>query len=309
MAISPTLESSQRLMPYNADLDVILRIFYWPELDWYANVKQEFVKWIMGTPNEFSICNFSFLFDASAKTSMLQADQVVQMHSAMANAANNGIFNLFDYGVPISQYIVLNVTWKNLVQDSLRELQHYSRSDLKKLLKIKFQDEEAEDAGGVHKEFFMLLLDPKYSMFKEFEESRELWFADITYETENMCYLIGVLCGLAIYNFTIINLPFPLALYKKLLNKPVDLSDLQQLSPAEVNSLQALLDYDGENFSETFDLNFEISRQVFGVTQTLSLMPNGEDIGFTLENRQQFVELSNYSLVYPLDYAWDHTPS
>ncbi|EDW25692.1 GL16694 [Drosophila persimilis] len=86
----------QVLMPYNADLDVILKvmnvlfiinnsrkervsyqIFYWPELDWYANVKQEFVKWIMGTPNEFSICNFSFLFDASAKTSMLQADQVV----------------------------------------------------------------------------------------------------------------------------------------------------------------------------------------------------------------------------------------
>ncbi|EDW30021.1 GL24727 [Drosophila persimilis] len=204
MAISPTLESSQRLMPYNADLDVILKvmnvlfiinnsrkervsyqIFYWPELDWYANVKQEFVKWIMGTPNEFS---FSFLFDASAKTSMLQADQVVQMHSAMANAANHqGIFNLFNYGVPISHYIVLNVTRKNLVQDSLRELQHYSRSDLKKALKIKFQDEEAEDAGGVRKEFFMLLLkdllDPKYIMFKELEESRVLLFADITYET------------------------------------------------------------------------------------------------------------------------------
>ncbi|XP_017135160.2 probable E3 ubiquitin-protein ligase HERC4 isoform X1 [Drosophila miranda] len=315
MAISPTLESSQRLMPYNADLDIILKvmnvlfiinnsrkervsyqIFYWPELDWYANVKQEFVKWIMGSPNEFSICNFSFLFNASAKTSMLQADQVVQMHSAMANAANNqGIFNLFNYGTPISHYIVLNVTRENLVQDSLRELQHYTKSDLKKPLKIKFQDEEAEDAGGVRKEFFMLLLkdllDPKYSMFKELEESRVLWFADVTYETENMYYLIGVLCGLAIYNFTIINLPFPLALYKKLLNKPVDLSDLRQLSPAEANSLQALLDYDGDNFSDTFDLNFQISRQVFGVTQTFSLKPNGEDIAVTLENRQEFVEL------------------
>ena len=45
-------------------------------------------------------------------------------------------------------------------------------------------------------------------------------------------FYLGLLCGLAIYNFTIINLPFPLALYKKLLGDPVDLSDLKELSPA-----------------------------------------------------------------------------
>jgi hypothetical protein len=30
-------------------------------------------------------------------------------------------------------------------------------------------------------------------------------------------HLIGIMCGLAIYNFTIINVPFPLVLYTKLL--------------------------------------------------------------------------------------------
>jgi E3 ubiquitin-protein ligase HERC4 len=44
-----------------------------------------------------------------------------------------------------------------------------------------------------------------------------------------------VLCGLAIYNFTIINVPFPLALYKKLLGEmgPNGLGpdDLEGLSP------------------------------------------------------------------------------
>ena len=39
---------------------------------------------------------------------------------------------------------------------------------------------------------------------------------------DNMMYrLIGLLCGLAIYNSTIIDLKFPLALYKKLLGKSV----------------------------------------------------------------------------------------
>lgn len=42
------------------------------------------------------------------------------------------------------------------------------------------------------------------------------------------------MCGLAIYNFTIIDLPFPLALYKKLLNEPVTFQDLKDLNPTAV---------------------------------------------------------------------------
>ena len=34
-----------------------------------------------------------------------------------------------------------------------------------------------------------------------------------------MYALIGVLCGLAIYNFTIIDISLPLALYRKLLKR------------------------------------------------------------------------------------------
>lgn len=100
---------------------------------------------------------------------------------------------------------------------------------------MKFHGEEAEDAGGVKKEFFMLLLkeilDPKYGMFKEYEETRTIWFNEYTFEDVKMYFLIGLLCGLAIYNFIIIDLPFPLALYKKLLNEPVGLNDIKDMDP------------------------------------------------------------------------------
>lgn len=46
-----------------------------------------------------------------------------------------------------------------------------------------------------------------------------------------MFHLIGVICGLAIYNFTIVDLHFPLALYKKLLKKKPSLDDLKELMP------------------------------------------------------------------------------
>ena len=76
------------------------------------------------------------------------------------------------------------------------------------------------------------MLDIKYGMFQNYDESRLLWFNALTFEEDMAMYaLIGILCGLAIYNGTIIDLPFPLALYKKLLNKPVNLDDLRELDP------------------------------------------------------------------------------
>lgn len=102
-------------------------------------------------------------------------------------------------------------------------------------LQVKFNGEEAVDEGGVKKEFFLLLirevLDLKYGMFIHHAESRLLWFNQVSFEMPEMFRLIGLLCGLAIYNTTIIDLPFPLALYKKLLQRKVNLDDLRELDP------------------------------------------------------------------------------
>lgn len=43
---------------------------------------------------------------------------------------------MFNLAAPTSQFIVLNVTRENLVQDTLREIMKYSQSDLKKPLKV-----------------------------------------------------------------------------------------------------------------------------------------------------------------------------
>ena len=53
---------------------------------------------------------------------------------------------------------------------------------------------------------------------------------------QNWFHLIGIICGLAIYNSTVVDLPFPLALYKKLLDVSPTLEDLKELSPTEARS-------------------------------------------------------------------------
>lgn len=52
-----------------------------------------------------------------------------------------------------------------------------------------------------------------------------------TFEDIDLFNLIGVVCGLAIYNLTIVELNFPVALYKKLLKRKPTLDDLKELMP------------------------------------------------------------------------------
>lgn len=60
----------------------------------------------------------------------------------------------------------------------------------------------------------------------------------------------GAIYGLAIYNSIIIYVPFPLVLYKKLLEEAVMLDDLSDLYPTLANSLKSLLDYPDEDVEE-----------------------------------------------------------
>ncbi|CAL7935973.1 unnamed protein product [Xylocopa violacea] len=277
--------------------------FHLPELIELIDIKGDYIKWIsekesLTHPKVF--CNYPFLLDAQAKIILLETDQAIQMQSAMNEAATRAVMNqIFD---PFSmdaqqhtQFVILNVSRENIVADTLRELSQYNSSDLKKPLRVKFYGEEAEDAGGVKKEFFMLLLreilDPKYGMFKQYEETRVIWFSEDSLEDENMYFLIGILCGLVIYNFIIIDLPFPLALYKKLLHEPVGLIDIKEMSPVLAKSMQSILDYEEADFEEIFGLNFEVVREVFGEKRIYELIPGGSKVPVTLKNKKQFVDL------------------
>ncbi len=74
-----------------------------------------------------------------------------------------------------------------------------------------------------------------------------------------MFNMVGALCGLAIYNSIIVDLSFPTALFKKLLDEQPTLEDLKELDPVVANSLQQLLDYEEADMEETFALTFEVS--------------------------------------------------
>uniref|UniRef100_A0A665XCB2 HECT domain-containing protein n=1 Tax=Echeneis naucrates TaxID=173247 RepID=A0A665XCB2_ECHNA len=243
--------------------------FYIPDITSLVDIQEDYLKWFLSkTENSdflsVNLCAYPFILNAQAKTTMLQTDAELQMQMAVSGANLHNVFMLLTLEPHLARnpYLVLHVRRNHLVSDTLRELTMYSDVDLKKPLKVIFDGEEAVDAGGVTKEFFLLLLkelmDPVYGMFTQYKESNLLWFSDKCFVEQNWFHLIGIICGLAIYNSTVVDLHFPLALYKKLLDVSPMLEDFKELSPTEARSLQQLLDYEGGDVEETFLLNFAV---------------------------------------------------
>lgn len=285
--------------------------FYIHELDDLIDIRNDYVTWIqqqmfpMGQDGLVPLCRYPFVFDAQAKTTLLQTDAVIQMQMAVDQAQRQNFSSMFLPVVEsVNPCLILIVRRENIVGDTMEVLRKSKNVDYKKPLKVIFVGEEAVDAGGVRKEFFLLimreLLDPKYGMFRYYEESRLIWFSNKTFEDIDLFHLIGVICGLAIYNLTIIELHFPVALYKKLLKRSPTLDDLKELMPDVGRSLQQLLDYAEDDLEETFCLNFTVTEENFGATEVLELVPHGEDINVNKSNRQEFV--STYT-----DYVFDRS--
>ncbi|KAH0517018.1 putative E3 ubiquitin-protein ligase HERC4 [Microtus ochrogaster] len=275
--------------------------FYIHEVQELIDIRNDYINWVQqqayGVLADIpvTICTYPFVFDAQAKTTLLQTDAVLQMQMAIDQAHRQNVSSLF---LPVIESVnpclILVVRRENIVGDAMEVLRKTKNIDYKKPLKVIFVGEDAVDAGGVRKEFFLLimreLLDPKYGMFRYYEDSRLIWFSDQTFEDSDLFHLIGVICGLAIYNFTIVDLHFPLALYKKLLKRKPSLDDLKELMPDVGRSMQQLLDYPEDDIEETFCLNFTITVENFGATEVKELVLNGADTAVNKQNRQEFVD-------------------
>ncbi|EUB62914.1 putative E3 ubiquitin-protein ligase HERC4 [Echinococcus granulosus] len=246
---------------------------------------------------DFSIFDYPFVFDVACKAKMLETEAKLSQDLAMEKASSVilGPHLSRILGPLVQSYVIFEVSRSRLISDTLDHLAMHSPADLKRPLKVRFTGEEAIDDGGVLKEFFILimreLLNPVYGMFKEYPESRMLWFNENNMESPSMFNMVGALCGLAIYNSIIIDLCFPTALFKKLLGEEPTLEDLKELDPVVAKSLQMLLDYEEADLEDAFCLTFEIAVDNYGAIERIPLIPSGGEVVVTQENKQQYVEM------------------
>lgn len=68
-------------------------------------------------------------------------------------------------------------------------------------------------------------------MFVYQSETDTVWFNPTSFESDAQFTLIGIVLGLAIYNYVILDVRFPMVVYKKLMGKRGTFHDLQDWNP------------------------------------------------------------------------------
>ena len=167
---------------------------------------------------------------------------------------------------------------------------------IRRPLKVRFgAGELAIDQGGVQIEFFQAvghyMVFSDYGFFSYNSESRMAWFnPGYTGEVKLFEYL-GVLFGIGVYNGCMIDIHLPMAFYKLLkgYDGHFDLSDLKDLDPALVRSLEIV---EGEKQSiESVGLTFEHSFRTDEGEVVVTRLPSySGDGSVTSDNFADFLE-------------------
>ncbi|KAG8511650.1 E3 ISG15--protein ligase HERC5 [Galemys pyrenaicus] len=208
--------------------------------------------------------HFPFIFNFLSKIKLLYADSLLKVQEKKFRACMRLVGIMEQRGSELALLPTLNLTVRrsHLIEDVLNQLYQFENEDLRRELLISFSGEIGHDFGGVKTEFFHCLFEemtrPEYGMFTYPEDASCMWFPARPKFEKKRYFFFGVLCGLSLFNCNVANIPFPLALFKKLLNQTPSLEDLKELSPVLGKSLQTLLDYEGDDFEEVFFVLFNV---------------------------------------------------
>lgn len=160
-----------------------------------------------------------------------------------------------------------------------------------------FQGEEAQDAGGVLREWFSVItreiFNPNYALFTTAPGDM------VTYMINKASYInpehldyfkfVGRLIAKSIFEHKYLDCYFTRAFYKHILNLPVRYQDLESEDPAFFNSLDFLLQNNIDDLC--LDLTFSTDVEEFGVKSVRDLKPNGRKIDVTDANKEEYVKL------------------
>jgi len=249
--------------------------------------------------HDFGIAEFPFVLTPVSKVRMLSIESLLMQREEVRNAMTLAV--MMRGSANSSPWLVIKVRRSAVIQDALQQIAIHGTpaSQLKKPIKVVFDGEEGVDEGGVQKEFFQLLVEELYNedfgMFERIDESRNFFFNKNSFEANLEFELFGTILGLAIYNQVILDVKFPMAVYKKLMLGPranLGISDLLDFKPSLAQGLMTLLEHeDASSFEEVFGpLLFVVDYECFGSRVEAELVPEGKDTIVTFDNREDYVQ-------------------
>nr|XP_040019686.1 probable E3 ubiquitin-protein ligase HERC4 isoform X1 [Gasterosteus aculeatus aculeatus] len=231
----------------------------------------------------FILCSFPFLMDLESKKFVFDLSAEITKNNAQDSLSD--MFWTFS-----EESFDLTLTRASILDDTFEQLAAVNPEEYKLPLMIFFleNDTDVNDLNLYKKDFFHEVFHEMMStcMFM-FNDSKTLaWFPSKATEVDERYFYFGVLCGLALYNQHIIHLPFPLALFKKLLGVKPSLGDLIEFSPCVGESLLNILeDYEDDDIQK-LDMDFVI----YWDDKEVDLDTKNPGKPLTGQNKKEFVE-------------------
>ena len=146
----------------------------------------------------------------------------------------------------------------HILVDSFNALSDLPASSMFGPLNIEFEGEDGVDAGGVTREWFLLLfrqiLNPNYGLF-EFSADKSTYqpatVSEMIEEGLNLKYFkfAGRMIGKAIFEGHLVDAHFTRSFYKHMLGIPIQAEDMEAIDPQYYKSLRQILDHSMDDLS------------------------------------------------------------
>ncbi|KAM6926748.1 putative E3 ubiquitin-protein ligase HERC4 [Lycodopsis pacificus] len=229
------------------------------------------------------LCNFPFVMDLKSKKMAFDIHAECSQKKAQYS---------LDPFCGLDECFHLDLKRASVLEDTFEQLAAAHPDDYKLPLAIYFDENftNVDDQYLYRKDFFHEvfheMMSAESGMFM-FNDSKTLaWFPSKATEEDQRYFQFGVLCGLALYNQYIIHLPFPLALFKKLLGVKPSLGDMIEFSPCVGESLLNILEVCEDDVIKNLYMDFVINWDGTEV----DLDPKNPEKPLTGENKKAFVD-------------------
>ena len=192
----------------------------------------------------------------------------------------------------------IKIRRQHIFQDSYYQLGNLPGDELKYgKLSIQFTGEEGADYGGVSREWYQELtkemFNPNYALFTPSAEKMSVTYQPNPTSWVNPSHLlyfkfVGRVIGKAIYDSRLLDCYFTRSVYKHILGKSVDMSDMEAIDPEYHKSLVWIIEND---ITDILDLTFSMEIDEFGQQKVIDLKPDGRNIAVTEQNKNEYVKL------------------
>ncbi|GAB9465856.1 Hect e3 ubiquitin ligase [Globisporangium polare] len=209
------------------------------------------------------------------------------------------------------EFLKVSVHRSFVLEESMDHLSCIQERFIRSVMRINFIDESGVDAGGLHREWFMLLndllMEASTGLFVCTSKSDQVYALNPNSRQDNgedhlvYYYATGRLVGRALLEGVVLNFHLAVPLLKIILGIPVTMDDVEYFDPEAYKSMQWITQNDN---IEALALDFSVTQhhrdEETGelVVEIIDLIPNGRNIPVTDANKLQYLERKFHFMLF-----------